>query len=67
MSLRLRLVGGYLGGSAIRSNLLAVEQVTNSALDSVLKQNVVGYRPPPMDKVGKDVDLIRSRMALGHK
>jgi len=44
-----------------------VEQVTNSALDSVLKQNVVGYKPPPLEPVGKDLELIRLRMAKGHR
>ncbi|HVO77950.1 MAG TPA: hypothetical protein VMS79_03685 [Methanomassiliicoccales archaeon] len=67
MSFRLRLVSLYFGQSAQRSNLLAVEQVTNSALDSVLKQNISGYKVPPLDSVGKDVEAIRLRMAKGHK
>ena len=66
MSIRLRLVSLYFGRSAQRSNLLAVEQITNSALDSVLKQNVSGYKAPPLDSVGKDVEAIRHRMARGH-
>ncbi|HVO78309.1 MAG TPA: hypothetical protein VMS79_05520 [Methanomassiliicoccales archaeon] len=67
MSFRLRLVSLYFGQSAQRSNLLAVEQMTNSTLDSVLKQNVSGYKPPVLESVGRDLEAIRLRMAKGHK
>ncbi len=67
MSFRLMLVSLYFGRSAQRSNLLSVEQVTNSALDSVLKQNVSGYKPPPLEIVSRDLEAIRLRMAKGHK
>lgn len=67
VSLRLAIASAYLPKRTIRKELLHVEQITNSALDNVIRANDISY-PQPLDLTAeKDVEAIRNRMAKGHK
>jgi hypothetical protein len=67
MSLRLRLAGLWTPEGTMRRELLHVEEVTNEALDSLLRARIPGYSPPSLDQGEQDLEGIRARMARGHR
>jgi predicted ArsR family transcriptional regulator len=67
MSLRLLLAGVWMPEGTMRRELLHVEEVTNDALDSVLRESIPSYSPPSGDNEGNGLDGIRTRMARGHR
>ncbi len=67
MSLRLVIASAYLPKRTIRKELLHVEQVTNAALDEVIRANAPGYVQRALAGDDMGLENLRDRMARGHK